>query len=169
MHLLVWSFDDSCDKWSRFLRTTKLQTRHAQPTLARESPPGPTYSGTTPPKKTIHLLEAEPSIRLPTRPRPVRSRRHGHAARPTTNAKATNRHGSDRTTSTTTPRPSPTTHRRTHSQPRGARRKRSAPAGRSSRTEMRGGSRPTPAALFLIAAAGICAQFATGSRSRSAC
>jgi hypothetical protein len=34
---------------------------------------------------------------------------------------------------------------------------------------MRGGSRPTPAALFLIAAAGICAQFATGSRSRSAC
>ncbi|RCV17668.1 hypothetical protein SEVIR_3G243500v4 [Setaria viridis] len=26
---------------------------------------------------------------------------------------------------------------------------------------MRGGSRPTPAALFLLAAAGICAQFAT--------
>jgi hypothetical protein len=33
--------------------------------------------------------------------------------------------------------------------------------------EMRAGSRPAPAAVFLLAAVGICAHFATGSRSRS--
>ncbi|CAN6333029.1 unnamed protein product, partial [Urochloa humidicola] len=59
----------------------------------------------------------------------------------------------------------PSTHPRTRAPPataasRGARRRERERTGRSSRTEMRGGSRPTPAALFLLAAAGICAQFA---------
>ncbi|CAN6337568.1 unnamed protein product, partial [Urochloa humidicola] len=56
---------------------------------------------------------------------------------------------------TTAPEPHPPPHRREPRGEEGAER-----TGRSSRTEMRGGSRPTPAALFLLAAAGICAQFA---------
>ena len=54
---------------------------HAQPTVAPNLHPGPTSSHTTPPKRTIHLLEAEPSIRSqpsPTASDAGPSRRQGH-------------------------------------------------------------------------------------------
>ena len=140
-------------------RTESPPGAHQQPHNAAEKDHPPAGSG------AFDSKPAQPDrVRCRSEPSP--------RARPTTNAKAEPGAAAARPAATeppahAPPRPSPTHHRTAASRRGGG--SGSAPVGRSSRTEMRGGSRPTPAAVFLLAVAGICAQFAAGLRSRSAC
>ena len=154
----------------RSRRSHRISTR-GPPAATQRRRKGPSTCWKRKRKRSLRF-EASPAR---FRPRPVRAvvatgtayyKRQGRTGHG--NRKAC----SDRTTTTRTRAPprvrarAPPT---TTTAPQRADGEEGAGAPRSSRTEMRGGSRPTPAAVFFLAAAGICAQFAAGLRSRSAC
>ena len=189
MFIDSWSLTRSWDKWI----TGCFAQRNFRRVIGRtESPPRPTSSDTTQRRRIgpSTCSEAEPSMR--TKPgcvRPVATgyyyyykRQQGqtgtatapppqpHQQREPVKRQHHHRAQAGRQAHHHPPPPPPPPghhHPTAASRGRGGRERR-APAGRE-RAEMRGGSRPAPVALFLLAASGICAQFTAGSRSRSAC
>lgn len=123
-----------------------------------DSVPWPTSSDATPSKRTIQLQQSGAFGANQTRPRPARllplqtAQRQGLTARPTSATTARS--------SSQTPPNQPRGHQPTITPTKKANRGR----GRigAFRPEMRGGSRPAPVVLFLLAASGICAQFTAG-------